>query len=135
MLLALAILACWRPDPYVPPDAPAAVPSDEPAEPGDEAAEPDGEPPGDDAEEAAPTPDPLPDDIEEQPAFATWRARTVQAPVTIVDDWGRPLAVLGTAGWELEVRGEEPIRTRVWCGACTPAVEGWIQAHLVERVP
>ncbi|MFN7143929.1 MAG: hypothetical protein ACK4YP_09150 [Myxococcota bacterium] len=148
MLLALATLACWRPDPYVPPEAPAAEVEAPSGEPGAEAA---GEAPPDEAvageatageapegegpAEEAPDPDPIPEDIEEQPAFVTWRARTVQAPVTLVDDWGKPLAVLGTKGWELEVRGEEPIRTRVWCGTCTPAVEGWIQAHLLERLP
>lgn len=136
MLLALLLAGCWRPEPYEPPPPPE--PADE-----DVAAAPDAE--GDDAEEAPDDPDadalsegetpPRPDeeDVPTAPDFVRYAVRTVQAPVTIVDDWGKPLAVLGRSGWELEVRGEEPIRTRVWCGGCDPSVEGWIQPHLIAR--
>ncbi len=138
MLLALATLGgCWRPDPYVPPEAPVEAAADERTEepPAPDAAEPEveGTPPED-------TPDPEdipvgdPEDVpsDEGPAFQAYPARTVQAPVTIVDDYGKPLAVLTKTGVALEVRGEEPIRTRVWCSSCAPPAEGWLQPHLLK---
>lgn len=145
MILALLLPACWRPESYTPPPPPPAealgAPGDEAAaqEP-EEAAE--GEPgPGEDRPEDPAAPDaaeddapPDEEDVPTQPDFESYRARTVSAPVTIVDDWGKPLAVLGRAAWELEVRGEEPIRTRVWCGTCDPPVEGWLQPHLLARI-
>jgi hypothetical protein len=130
--MLLALVACWRPDPYVPPEPlPAAdiVPTDEAA---GEAAEPQLDAEAIEPEEAPPA------NAEEEedpqgPAFTAYRARTVQAPVTLVDDFGKTLAVLPTPAVELEVRDEDDIRARVWCATCTPAVEGWIQIHLIQR--
>lgn len=145
MILALLLPACWRPEPYTPPPPPEDVeaPAGEAAEEGPDEA-PEGEEgaadaeeaPGEPAEEGAAEEGAPPDeeDVPSQPDFKSYRAKTVSAPVTIVDDWGKPLAVLGVAAWELEVRGEEPIRTRVWCATCDPAVEGWLQPHLLARV-
>lgn len=139
MMVALLLLAgCWRPEPYTPPEAPGE-PSGEPEEDGVE--DPSGGPPTDEEEgvapdEAAPDeddPDPAPDE-DEPPPYTAFATRTVQAPVTIVDDWGKPLAVLARSGWELEVRGMEDVRARVWCGTCSPAVEGWLQNQYLERL-
>ncbi len=140
MLLALATLGgCWRPDPYTPPATPVeepaaeAAPGDAPPEEPPEAGDAAGEAGAETEEGALAGEEPVEED-EDIPPFAAYAARTVQAPVTIVDDWGKPLAVLGRTGWEVEVRGEEEIRTRVWCGSCSPAVEGWIQPHLIAPV-
>lgn len=132
----LLVLGCWRPDAYTPPAAP---PEEAPVDAPDDAPE--------EAREG--TPEDAPDNVggeaddaptaaeggeeDAPPPFANYAARTLQAPVTLVDDYGKPLVVISTAGIVLEVRGEDDVRTRVWCGSCTPAVEGWIQAHLLER--
>ncbi len=133
----LLVLGCWRPDAYTPPAAP---PEDAPEEeaPGDAPDDAPDDPPtaaeGDEAETQADPPSEAADaEPDAPPPFPAYAARTLQAPVTLVDDYGKPLAVLNVAGAILEVRGEEDVRTLVWCGSCTPAVEGWIQAHLVER--
>ncbi|MES2640090.1 MAG: hypothetical protein V4850_11425 [Myxococcota bacterium] len=127
----LLALACWRPDAYEPPAAPP-----------EETEEPEPEEPGDDTPEAEAAPDAegavegqaegAPEEVE-PPPFPTYAARTLQAPVTVVDDYGKTLAVWGAVGVVLEVTGEEAVRTRVSCTSCTPPVEGWIQAHLVTR--
>ncbi len=141
MLAALFLASgCWRPDAYEPPPPPA----EEQARPvGDAPDAPDaGETPEDDAPpeaEGEPTEGPASaeeatkGEEDEPPPFPAYTGRTVQAPVTIVDDWGKPLAVLTVPDVAVEVRGEEAVRVRVWCEACKPQVEGWIQAHLVVR--
>jgi hypothetical protein len=136
MLLVLALVGCWRPAPYTPPPPPTEEPAaGEEAEgeggKADGAPEPEVDAPaaeadvpgaeGDDEEVVTPAP------------FPAYKAVTVQGPVTIVDDYGKPIAILDKPQWELEVRGEEDIRTRVFCGTCNPQVEGWLQAHLLER--
>lgn len=137
--MLLALVACWRPEPYVPP---APLPAVEAAEPSAEAppAEDAPAPPDRDAEAGDEAPDPAAEgdppaapDEEQGPSFATYRARNVQAPVTLVDDYGKNLVVIPTTV-ELEVRDEDAIRARVWCASCTPAIEGWIQSHLLQRV-
>ncbi|MDP2309031.1 MAG: hypothetical protein Q8P18_23610 [Pseudomonadota bacterium] len=143
----LLVLGCWRPDAYEPPAAPeapaelvagvpeeAAAPPDG-AEPG--AAEADspgaeGSPPGAEGDPVESAPEPGQEDPEE-PAFPAYPARTLQAPVTVVDDYGKTLAVLGLVGVALEVRDEEEVRTRVFCASCKPPIEGWVQPHLVVR--
>jgi hypothetical protein len=82
------------------------------------------------------------DDGGEEPApeeptetFVRYPAHTLVSPVTIVDDWGKTLAVIPTPGWALEVRGEESIRMRVWCETCDPQVEGWVQPHVIAKDP
>ena len=41
---------------------------------------------------------------DEPPPFPAYTGRTVQAPVTIVDDWGKPLSVLTVPDVAVEVR-------------------------------
>lgn len=135
----LWLLACWRPDTYQPPPPPeeaaAALQSLQ-----TEAAEEDGAPlpePAGEAPEATPdaTPDGQPDAAPEAPAIQPYRARILSAPATLVDDSGRPVAVLDRPLVEVEVRAEDSIRRKVWCGSCSPSTEGWIQAALVEKIP
>lgn len=116
--MLLALLACWRPEPWTPPPPPAG-------EVGEAAPEAEGAPEGEDEGE--------PEGEADEPVtrFVSYRAHTLVSPVTIVDDWGKTLAVIPTPDWPLEVRGEEPIRKRVWCETCDPQVEGWVQPHLV----
>lgn len=107
------------------------LPADEAPDAETDAAE---APPGDgEAEDGEAGDDAAVEDAPDTPPFQSYKARTVQAPASIVDDYGKPIAVIGVVGWELEVRGEEEIRVRVWCEKCDPAVEGWLQPQLVAR--
>ena len=142
MTLALAVLACWRPEPFTPPPPPeearaalglpAAVPGDD----GDDASgggvTGGAEPPlsEDEGAPAAPALNPDPE------GFDAYPATVVRTPATVVDDAGRPLCVVDRPGVAVEVRGEEPIRVRVALAACGggPA-EGWLQPEMVARVP
>ena len=127
----LWLLACWRPDVYQPPPPPeeaaAALQSLQ-----TEAAEEDGLPPLEPAGEA---PDATLDETPEALAIRPYRARILSAPATLVDDNGRPVAVLDRPLIEVEVRAEDSIRRKVWCASCSPSTEGWIQAALVEKIP
>lgn len=135
MRFALTLLgACWQPDPWTPPPPPPeAVDAMAVADAGDEAGEPTdegdegaagegdtGEAEGDDVAEAPPPIDP-------------WKGRLLQAPVTLVDDNGKPLLVVGK-DVEVEVRAAEPHRLKVFCAACTPPTEGWVQVQVVAPV-
>ena len=136
MFLVLATLAgCWRPEPYTPPPPPFAAEGDASAEGGSEPPTGGGASDEEDTRALAPGEDPEDIPSEDAPTFARYTARTVQGPVTIVDDWGKNLVVIGEAGVLLEVRGEESFRMRVRCETCDPPVEGWLQPHLLERVP
>jgi len=138
MLAALLMASgCWRPDAYEPPPPfeEAAPPvGDAPDGALEEAEATDGPPDGEGApEEAEAATNEDGEEDDEAPPFPAYAGRTVQAPVTIVDDWGKPLAVIAVPDFPVEVRGEEPVRVRVWCETCKPQAEGWIQAHLVVR--
>lgn len=123
MILA-ALLACWRPDPALAPPPPVPLPDLE--LPGE------GEAPEEEADEeeaeAPPAPPPAPP-IDPYPAV------TLTRPVTLVDDFGKALTTIETVGWPVEVVAEEPIRVKVRCPTCTPAVEGWVQPGRVGRAP
>lgn len=139
----LLALGCWRPVGYEPSAAPP--PPDQTAEgdvpegaPGDLDGAAAGDPPGEPSEEAWAEPSEVPSEeaaeaTEGPPPFPDYTARTIQAPVTLVDDYGKTLAVLDRVGIALTVTGEEEIRARVLCATCTPPTEGWIQPHLVAR--
>lgn len=125
--MLILLLACWRPSAYVPPEPPpeaVAAMTEEPAEEkaeaekGDEKAEPEEEKP----------------EEEEKPAMEPYLGKILTSPATLVDDFGRPVLVIEKAQTQVEVRAEEDIRKKVYCGACVPAGEGWIQANLVERL-
>lgn len=132
MLLPLLLAACWRPDVA---QAPAELPPLEPAaygappaageQPGGEG--PGGEEPGAEAGGDGPAEPEAP----EAPPFDPYPGFLTTAPVTIVDDYGKPLAILTRAGTPVEVRGEESVRRKVWCASCSPAVEGWVQLNTV----
>jgi hypothetical protein len=120
-VLAL-LLACWSPDPD------AGTPELPPLDPllsEDAPDTPDA--PQDQAPDAA--------EAENAPPFATYPGATTAAPVTVVDDYGKPLTILQRAGVAVTVVGEEPIRKRVRCDVCTPAVEGWVQSSVVTARP
>ncbi len=136
----LWLLACWRPDTYQPPPPPeeaaAALQSlqtEAAEEDGAPLPEPDGAAPEGQPEDGAP--DGAAEDTPDAPAIQPYRARILSAPATLVDDSGRPVAVLDRPLVEVEVRAEDSIRRKVWCGSCSPSTEGWIQAALVEKIP
>ena len=143
-MLALVLLACWRPEPFTPPPPPeearAALglpAAQEPPEVGADdvagggvtgGAEP---PPSQD--DGAPSPPALNPDPD---GFDAYAATVVRTPATVVDDAGRPLCVVDRPGLPVEVRGEEPIRVRVRLTACgSGPAEGWLQPEMVARVP
>lgn len=119
-MLAL-LLACWSPDPQA---APVQLPDLDPMLTGP--VDTDTEPPAADTdtppEDEAPPP---------APAFDPYDATTTSAPVTLVDDFGKPVTVLQQPGTPVRVIGEEPIRKRVQCTACVPVTEGWVQPTVV----
>lgn len=136
VLLALALSACWRPTPWTPPPPP-----DEAVEAlGEPAAEDEAEAEGAqeaDAADAADAPDEEEDEAPAPPPLERlarpWNARVVQAPATLVDDGGQTLVVIPDEDVVVEVRAEQPHRLLVWCAACKPPSEGWIQVPLVAR--
>lgn len=71
---------------------------------------------------------------EEKPAMQPYAGRVITSPATLVDDLGRPVLVIEKAPTQVEVRAEEDIRKKVYCGSCKPVGEGWIQASLVEKI-
>ena len=77
----------------------------------------------------------VPEDPPEKPAMKPYVGRILTSPATLVDDYGRPVLIIDKAQTQVEVRAEETIRKKVYCGTCVPAGEGWIQANLVERTP
>ena len=140
-------LACWSPAPAPPPPAPpeaekalsvlkaeadeeARVLPETPAEGAAEGAEGTAEGAAEGAEGAEGAAE-----SEAPPPIQPWKARTLSAPATLVDDFGKPVAILDRPQVELEVRAEDAIRRKVFCGSCVPATEGWIQASLLEKVP
>lgn len=55
---------------------------------------------------------------------------TVTAPVTLVDDGGKPVGFVNKVGTTVEVRVEDgDVRRKVWCGTCSPAAEGWVRTQ------
>jgi hypothetical protein len=145
MLALWALVACYRPDPWTPPPPPpealeamgvgvldaSALAA---GELGVEGAEADGEAAEGEAAEGAAPDDTDAADSPPAPPFDAYAATVVSAPASIVDDVGKALFVILVPGTPVEVRGEElPARKRVWCAKCDPQVEGWLQAHLVER--
>lgn len=139
------LLACWRPDPYVPPEPPEAAITALEARPEPENAA--GEAPSEGTPEDAPegtpevvgegegienpeagieaTPTPVPID--------PYKARLGSAPAMLVDDLGQPVMALDKPNMELEVRADEGYRKRVVCLSCVPQAEGWLQDKLVVR--
>ena len=145
MALLLLLTACWRPDAdklpaELPPLEPAAYTAGgeggAPAGPGAGADDAEGGAPdagGDAAEGDAAGADGAAGDpaAPEGPPFEAYPGFLTTAPVTIVDDYGKPLAIVTRAGTAVEVRGEESVRRKVYCASCSPAVEGWVQLHTV----
>jgi len=121
-------LGCYTPPPFVHP-APAEVtmsdslPATEPADP----AIP--------AEVEAPTEEPVAattstfDDAEVEP----YKGFTVKTPLSIVDEAGQPVAVLGKPGVEVTVLTEAALRVKVRCDGCDPVVTGYLQSDAVRR--
>jgi hypothetical protein len=135
--VALALLACWQPEPFTPPPPPEEARAALGLPAGEDVVEGGGvtggaEPPPSQESAEAPQPalNPDPD------GFDAYPATVVRTPATVVDDAGRPLCVVDRPGVAVEVRGEEPIRVRVRLASCggRPA-EGWLQPEMVARVP
>jgi hypothetical protein len=141
MPLAVWLLgACWRPEPWTPPPVPDEA-AEALADEGSEAKAPDGATDEAGAREgaadatesgAAESGDAPADDTPETPAIQPYKARILRKPATLVDDAGKPVALVTEAGTEVEVRAIEPLRARVSCPTCRPAAEGWIQLELVD---
>ncbi len=130
LLFALCGFAgCWRPSAYEPPPAPVPELPDAAGGEGEGVAA--GVAEGAEAVEAPVEVEPL---QPEEPPLQPFRVRTVQGPVSLVDDVGALVTVIAATGAELEVRAIDPIRARVRCAACGPENEGWIQLHLIERL-
>lgn len=139
--MLLALLACWQPGDYTPPQPetlppPAVDPAVEASMlPGPE------DPPGPEPEAAvqepeAATQEPAPAAPEppDPPAMDPYAAHTVGAPLTLVDDMGQPLVVITTPHTPVIVLDEqEGLRRKVRCDTCTPPVEGWLQWAVVEK--
>jgi hypothetical protein len=131
------LLGCWQPGAYLPPvpenlarlAADEATPAEEAGTPADEEAAPEDAPAdGVPAEEAPAEPEaPAP------PPPDAYASHTVGAPLTIVDDVGKPVTVLTASRTEVIVLLEEPpVRKRVRCTGCVPQAEGWLQFDNVE---
>lgn len=73
--------------------------------------------------------------VEEGPPFVKYQAATTSAPVTLVDDFGKPVTIIAVQGTPVEVRAEDTIRKRVWCESCSPQAEGWAQESTVTDRP
>lgn len=131
--MIVLLLACWSPDPAAAP--PELAPLD-PVLTGEPAEDEQGptEEPGDEGGED-PAAAQAEDEADNLPPFQDYAAATTTAPVTIVDDYGRPVTVLQRAGLAVKVVGEDTIRKRVVCDACTPVAEGWVQASVVTGRP
>ncbi len=130
-------------------DAPDPAATEPPAE-GDEGAEggaeaPEGDAGGPDEDPAAPgaaseapegdaTPDA--EQGETEPAakapFEPFGAVTVAAPLTLVDDEGKPVKVLLNPGTSVYVLAAEATRVKVRCELCLPQVVGWVQVASVK---
>lgn len=139
------VLACWQPDAYAPPP-PAQVEASDvlegtasqivPGAPAVDSAEPEAAPdsaadgPGDSAEPEVEAPAPPPPPV--AVAVSPWAGRTVGRPLTLVDDAGAPLRVLGDAV-AVTVLMEGDDRVKVRCDGCSPPVEGWLQKRAVQR--
>ncbi len=112
-----ACSGCWRPAPVELP--PSHIHAAEPAADDAEAA-------ADPAAEApdAPALNPDPDGLD------PYKAVTVNSPVTVVDDGGKPVTVINSKGVQVEVRQEDgKVRRKVYCASCAPAVEGWVRTE------
>lgn len=124
MLLALS-LACWRPTPSAPVElAPLPEPNASEVE--------------DATDSAAPTEDVAPAavDVASDPTAVTpWNAVTSGAPCTLVDGYGKPVAVLNRMGTPLRVVSEDALRYGVECDVCVPKTQGYVQRTLLEKSP
>jgi len=69
------------------------------------------------------------DDAEVEP----YKAFTVKTPLSIVDEAGQPVAVLGKPGVEVTVLSEAALRVKVRCDGCDPVVTGYLQRDAVQR--
>ncbi len=69
------------------------------------------------------------DDAEVDP----YKAFTVKTPLSIVDEAGQPVAVLGKPGVEVMVLSEASLRVKVRCDGCDPVVTGYLQRDAVQR--
>jgi hypothetical protein len=155
------ILGCWQPDAYTPP-APAEVTAADiaaglPAGSPNEAGRPDG---GAGSAEAPDEGSTVPADATasepsteaaEAPAKGNeaengtaksdfddapvqpWTGHTVGTPLSLVDDLGRAIAVIGLPGTKVTVLTEGSLRMKVRCDGCDPQVEGYIQRDKVQR--
>lgn len=128
------LLACWSPDPVA---APVQLPELDPILSG-AATEATGgvedtDPAADDTDTDGDTDAGDDTDAPVLPPFDAYPATTTSAPVTIVDDYGKPLVVIQGSGVAVTVLGEEPIRKRVLCTGCPAVVEGWVQPSVVTE--
>ncbi len=69
------------------------------------------------------------DDAEVDP----YKAFTIKTPLSIVDDAGQPVAVLGKPGVAVTVLAEAPLRVKVRCDGCDPVVTGYLQRDAVQK--
>ena len=117
-LALLGPMGCWRPAPV---DLPAPRIHVVEATP-DETT-----PDAPDAQAAAADPPALNPDPDGLDPYA---AVTATSPVTMVDDAGKPVAVINAKGVKLEVRKEDgDVRRKVYCATCAPAGEGWVRTQ------
>ncbi len=134
LALALAVSAgCWRPEPVALPElAPLPAPAPEELAADDSGTEAaadrvDGAPAdGDDASAVV---------VSDMSGFTPWNAVTVGAPCTLVDGYGKPVAVLNRLSTPLRVVSEDSLRFGVECDVCVPKSSGYVQRSLIEKVP
>ncbi len=119
--LLLSILACWRPTPVEIPEA-RVRPAEEVFEQAEQAEQ-------EQAEVEALALNPDPDGLD------PYLVVTATVPVTIVDDAGKPLAILNSKAVKLEVRAEDgDVRRKVFCSSCAPPTEGWVRTEEITVV-
>lgn len=72
------------------------------------------------------------DDDEAPAPFEPYAARTVTAPLTLVNDQGQPVKILLNPQTRVQVLAAEPTRLKVRCELCLPQVVGWVQVAAVQ---
>jgi hypothetical protein len=118
------LVACWRPDPSLALDLPPLEAIEPEVAAGEAAA---GEEAAGEVEVAPEGPEPP------EVPFEAWAGVTLTAPLTLVDEAGKPLAVFEAPGVTVQVRGDDGARLKVYCPTCEPPAEGYLQGAAVGR--
>lgn len=132
--IVLWLLGCYTPPPYIHP-APAEVTMSDilsGVEPLEAATEADATAPAE-AEAAIDAPGEAQPSAFDDAQVDPYKAFTVKTPLSIVDDAGQPVAVLGKPGVEVTVLSEASLRVKVRCDGCDPVVTGYLQRDAVQR--